>query len=130
MSTLTCSKAIADGGTCDKNNPCGSGFACVGNAVGVQGTCKAEGRTAGTPCDPKSVIMPGCDKNSGLYCDATAMRCKAITSVADGQPCGRVGGAEVLCRAGGLCVGATALQPGTCKAPVADEMACSDVSGP
>lgn len=130
MSTLTCSKAIAAGGGCDKNNPCASGFACVGNGAGAQGTCKAEGHTAGTPCDPKSALLPGCDKNAGLYCDATSLQCKAMMAVGDGQPCGTVGGAQVLCKAGGLCVGATLLQPGTCKAPVADGAACNDLTGP
>jgi hypothetical protein len=129
-STMTCEKTVGAGATCDKNNPCAAGFACVGNAAGAQGTCKAEGTTVGTACDPKSVTVPGCDKDAGLYCDATTKQCKTIATAKAGQPCGTVNGAEVMCVDGGLCVGATALQPGTCKAPAADGAACDAVNGP
>jgi hypothetical protein len=130
MSTLLCETAVADGGACDKNNPCTSGFACVGNGATAKGVCSAEGRTAGTPCDPKSATLAGCDKNAGLFCDATSMQCKAMASATDGQPCGKVAGVETECVAGALCAGASAIQPGTCKAPVADGVACNAVTGP
>jgi hypothetical protein len=130
MSTMTCTVTVASGGACDKNHPCAAGFACVGNTATVQGACKREGITVGTACDPKSITVPGCDKDAGLFCDPVGLQCKAIATAMDGQPCGTVNGGQVLCKAGGLCVGATALQPGTCKAPVADGAACNDVSGP
>jgi hypothetical protein len=129
-STMTCEKTSADGGACDKNTPCAAGFACVGNGAAVQGVCKAEGRTAGAACDPKSSTLPGCDKDAGLYCDATSKLCAVIGIASDGQPCGTVAGAQVVCTGGGLCAGATLVQSGTCKAPVADGVACNDVTGP
>ncbi len=129
-STLTCSTAAAAGGACDKNNPCMSGFACVGNAAGTQGTCKVEGLVVGTACDPKSTTVAGCDKDAGLFCDATTKMCAAIAVTTVGKPCGTVAGVETLCEAGGLCAGASAIQAGSCKAPVADGAACDAVAGP
>jgi hypothetical protein len=129
-STMTCAAVVGSGAACSKTAPCQAGFACVGNSATTMGTCKPEGTMTGVACDPKSLTLPGCNKDVGLYCDATALACKTFATAADGQPCGLVGGGQTVCTGGGLCVGATATAAGTCKAPVQDSAACNATTGP
>jgi hypothetical protein len=129
-STMTCEVAGAAGAACDKTMPCAAGLACVGNTATVKGSCKLEGSMVGVTCDPKSATAPGCNKDVGLYCDAATMKCVAFGTATAGQPCGLVAGKQVLCTAGGLCVGGSATTAGTCSAAAKDAAACSATNGP
>ena len=60
--------------------------------------------------------------------------CAAISYVAAGQPCGRIGTGFTACTGGAECFAGTPGADGgvtsTCVAPVADGAACDTVNGP
>jgi len=134
-STMLCQAYGHLGDACDAATPCGTGFTCTGASAanGTPGTCQPPVATVGAPCGG---TMPGCDTRMGLYCvgAAGAKVCVATSYVSDGMPCGPVSTTSfATCKAGG-CYTATGIASstdvGTCKADVADGVACDVTLGP
>jgi hypothetical protein len=131
--TFACVAPGVRGSACGKGAVCGAGLSCVGASPATEkpGTCAPAGEHAGAPCDPTLAKGTGCDRDAGLVCSATSHVCEPLVVAAIGQACGGdVGGQPVDCEAEGICVGAMAAKPGTCKAAAADGAPCDAVHGP
>jgi hypothetical protein len=129
--TMSCITPGSMGSPCNRTNPCQAGLSCVGATMMAMGSCQTAATMMGAACDPRQQMMPGCDANQGLYCNATSKTCQALAYVGDGAPCGQLAdGTDAACTAGGECILATGSRMGTCKAPAADGAACDTSSGP
>jgi hypothetical protein len=148
----TCIAQGALNAACDKDNPCGPDLTCVGAKAATKGTCTAPVAMVGAACDPNKATGPGCDLTQGLYCKPVMKQCAAVTFATDGQPCGEVSGALVICQAGSCIIppagsgsdggidaglddggaegGTTAPRQGTCKAFAMDGQSCDTSGGP
>ena len=73
--------------------------------AGTPGSCMASGTMAGVACDPTSRTGAGCDRNLGLYCNATSKTCTTITFAANGTACGVGSDGNLTDCAGGACYG-------------------------
>ncbi len=131
--TSTCLTYVPEDGSCSGDGQCEFGLTCVGAVTTTtpptNGTCQAQHTMMGEACDPSRKTGTDCNRSMGLYCNSTSKTCQAITFATDGQPCGTVNGAAVVCQGGGLCV-ITTPPMGTCSAAAADGAACSDTAGP
>src|SRR5450432_4257804 len=114
---------------CDKDNPCGAGFSCVGSkaATMTMGMCQTAVATSGAACDPKRQTSAGCDQNAGLTCDPTSKTCAALQLADAGAACDNT---VTVCKAGATCVISTGANAGTCVAAPADGQPCDTGSGP
>src|SRR5262249_35136031 len=128
--TMTCAVPIAQGGPCDKLNPCRSGLSCVSPPMMAKGTCQPAGSKVGDACDPLQQTAPGCDRDLGLYCHPMTLMCTAVMFAMAGQPGGLVNNGETGCLAGAACIVPAGQKSGTCVAPATDGSACDTQAGP
>jgi hypothetical protein len=134
LAAMTCELYGQSGASCNHDNPCASGFSCVGAKPNanppVDGNCQVAGSSVGAPCDNRQQTMPGCDFSKGLTCN-TGQNCIVMTLGQNGASCGRqADGSNVECAAGGSCYPLGAATGGHCMTAVADGATCDTVNGP
>jgi hypothetical protein len=126
-----CRHWAAAGAECDHvDHPCDRGLSCVGATNSTSGTCQPAAQSPGVACDPKLATGSGCDRNVGLYCDATSKTCVEAKWAKAGEPCGVTAAGEyTACLAGARCETAQGSKVGTCAAATADGAACDSIKG-
>lgn len=129
-STEVCVTRAGLSGPCNAGNPCAHGLMCVGATKTAMGTCQNAAQTVGASCDPKQKTLPGCDKDLGLFCDPTTMKCSNAAPAKAGEPCGELSSGVAYCTGGATCQLAAGTKAGTCLAAAADGAACDPNNGP
>jgi hypothetical protein len=128
--TLLCQPVVALNGACDRDHPCADGLGCVGSTRNTMGTCQSEGTAVGATCDANRRTASDCQRDQGLYCNATTNLCAMTTLVDAPMQCGLINGVLVQCQNTAACWGASGTTAGTCKADVPEGSACDTVNGP
>ncbi len=127
-SAMVCVAPVALAGSCSKSMPCGVGLSCVGSTTTTNGTCMAEGATAGVTCDPRRMTGAACNAADGLTCDTATNTCVTQPLAQAGQPCGLIGTTVTACGGGATCEGTASSS--VCVAAAVDGAACDAVNGP
>ncbi len=125
-----CAQPGAEGAACDALSPCGARLSCVGAGGEKRGSCVREPAALGAACDPQLASGPDCDRRAGLFCEPASRQCARLRLSEPSEPCGLVGGALVLCRAGGSCGVQAGTLEGTCVPPAPDGAPCDVDHGP
>jgi hypothetical protein len=130
--TYLCQVPAEAGSSCGSDNPCIGGQGCVYAASGDNtGTCQPLAKTEGDTCDDRSIGIPSCDSDFGLYCNGNPGTCATVNVVEAGQACAGTVSGEA-CEDNATCPSSSTVPSGAaryCQAAAADGAACDTALG-